>query len=129
MNDSSDSDIPKPEKIKKFWSFIKSLKKRRAFEITSRRENGFLRQTLRKKLFLHFHQTFVIIRCLRYCATSVQCVLRWVFTLFGAILANSNLYKKTLFKETPTKAIYQYEKCLFCNTSKLLFNRRIISIL
>ena len=26
-NDSSDPDTPKPEKIKKFWSFIKSLKK------------------------------------------------------------------------------------------------------
>ena len=26
-NDSSDPDTPKPEKIKKFWSFVKSLKK------------------------------------------------------------------------------------------------------
>ena len=25
--------------------------------------------------------------------------LRWVFTLFGAILAKSNLYKKTIFRE------------------------------
>ena len=55
--------------------------------------------------------------------------LRWVFTLFGAILANSNLYKKTIFKEIPTKAIYQYEEGLFGNTPKLLFNRNIISIL
>ena len=51
-----------------------------------------------------------------------------MFTLFGAILANSNLYKKTIFKEIPTKAMYQYEECLFCNTPKLLFNRNIISI-
>ena len=56
-------------------------------------------------------------------------VLRWVFTLFGAFLANSNLYKKTIFKEIPTKAIYQFEECLFCNTSKLLFNKNMISIL
>ena len=42
--------------------------------------------------------------------------LRWVFTLFGAISANSNLYKKTIFEEIPTKAIYQYEERLFCNT-------------
>ena len=56
-------------------------------------------------------------------------VLRWVFTLFGAFLANSYLYKKTIFKEIPTKAIYHYEECLFCNTSKQLFNRNIISIL
>ena len=55
--------------------------------------------------------------------------LRWVFTLFGAILANSNLYKKTIFKEILTKAIYQYEEGLFGNTPKLLFNRNIISIL
>ena len=55
--------------------------------------------------------------------------LRWLFTLFGAILANSNLHKKTIFKEIPTKAIYQYEEGLFGNTPKLLFNRNIISIL
>ena len=30
-NDSSDPDTPKPEKIKKFWSFIKSLKTNRTF--------------------------------------------------------------------------------------------------
>ena len=35
--DSSDPDTPKPEKIKKFWSFIKSLNKD-AFGITSLRE-------------------------------------------------------------------------------------------
>ena len=28
-NDSSDPDTPKPEKIKKFWSFVKSLKNTR----------------------------------------------------------------------------------------------------
>ena len=56
-------------------------------------------------------------------------LLRWVFILFGAVLANSNLYKKTIFKEISTKALYQFEECLFCNTSKLLFNRNIISIL
>ena len=38
-NDSSDPDTPKPEKIKKFWSFVKSLKKD-AFGIASLRENG-----------------------------------------------------------------------------------------
>ena len=58
-----------------------------------------------------------------------EIVLRWVFTLFGAILANSNLYKKTIFKEIPNKAIYQYEEGLLGNTPKLLFNRNIISIL
>ena len=41
-NDSSDLDTPLPEKIKKFWSFIKSLKKD-AFGITSLRENGILK--------------------------------------------------------------------------------------
>ena len=61
--------------------------------------------------------------------SSTVATLRWVFTLFGAILANSNLYKKTIFKEIPTKAIYQYEEGLFGNTPKLLFNRNIISIL
>ena len=29
-----------------------------------------------------------------------------MFTLFGAILTSSNLYKKTIFKEIPTQAIY-----------------------
>ena len=33
-NDSSDPYTPKPEKIKKFWSFVKSLKKD-AFGIAS----------------------------------------------------------------------------------------------
>ena len=60
---------------------------------------------------------------------SIMTFLRWVFTLFGDILANSNLSKKTIFKEIPTKAIYQYEEGLFGNTPKLLFNRNIISIL
>ena len=41
-NDSSDPDTPKPEKIKKFWSFVKSLKKD-AFGIASLRENGILK--------------------------------------------------------------------------------------
>ena len=40
-NDSSDPDTPKPEKIKKFWSFIKSLKKRRVLDhITQRKRNS-----------------------------------------------------------------------------------------
>ena len=39
-----------------------------------------------------------------------------MFTLFGAILANSNLYKNTISKEIPTKALYQYEEGLFGNT-------------
>ena len=43
-NGSSDPDTPKPEKIKKFWSFIKSLKKD-PFGITSLRENGILLKT------------------------------------------------------------------------------------
>ena len=37
-SDSSDPDTPKPEKIKKFWSFVKYLKKD-VFGITSVREN------------------------------------------------------------------------------------------
>ena len=41
VNDSSDSDTLKPEKIKKFWSFIKSLKKRRVWDyITQRKRNS-----------------------------------------------------------------------------------------
>ena len=40
-NDSSDPDTPKPEKIKKFWSFIKFLKKRRVWDhITQRKRNS-----------------------------------------------------------------------------------------
>ena len=39
---------PKPEKIKKFWSFIKSLKKD-AFGITSLRENGILKTASKEK--------------------------------------------------------------------------------
>ena len=46
-NDSSDT--PKPEKIKKFWSFIKSLKKD-AFGITSLRENGILKTDSKEKV-------------------------------------------------------------------------------
>ena len=41
-NDSSDPNTPKPVKIKKFWSFIKSLKKD-AFGITSLRGNRILK--------------------------------------------------------------------------------------
>ena len=47
-NDSSDPDAPKPEKIKKFWSFVKSLKKY-AFGITSLRENGILKTDIKRK--------------------------------------------------------------------------------
>ena len=47
-NDSSDPDTPKPEKIKKFWSFIKSLKKTR-FGITSLIENGILKTDAKEK--------------------------------------------------------------------------------
>ena len=47
-NDSSDPDTPKPEKIKKFWSFIKSLKKD-AYWITSLRENGILKKDSKEK--------------------------------------------------------------------------------
>ena len=47
-NDSSDPDTPKPEKIKKFWSFIKSLKKD-AFGITSLRENEILETDAKEK--------------------------------------------------------------------------------
>ena len=52
-NGSSYTDTPKPEKIKKFWSFIKCLKKD-AFGITSLRENGILKTDAREKT------TFVI---------------------------------------------------------------------
>ena len=47
-NDSSDPDTPKPEKIKKFWSFVKSLKKD-AYGITSLRENGILKTDSKEK--------------------------------------------------------------------------------
>ena len=47
-NDSSDPDTPKPEKIKKSWSFIKSLKKD-AYGITSLRENGILKTDSKEK--------------------------------------------------------------------------------
>ena len=41
-NDSSDPDTPKPEKIKKkFWSFVKSFKKRRVWDhLTQRKRNS-----------------------------------------------------------------------------------------
>ena len=43
-NDSSDTDTPKPEKMKKkFWLFVKSFKTD-AFGITSLRENEILKQ-------------------------------------------------------------------------------------
>ena len=51
-NDSLDTDTPKPEKIKKFLSFIKFLKKLRLGSHQSRKTE-FLRQIQRKK------QTFV----------------------------------------------------------------------
>ena len=47
-NDSSDPDTPKPEKINKFWSFIKSLKKD-VFGITSLRENRILKTDSKEK--------------------------------------------------------------------------------
>ena len=47
-NDSSDPDTPKPEKIKKFWSFVKSLKKD-ACGIASLRENGILKTDTKEK--------------------------------------------------------------------------------
>ena len=47
-NNSSDPDSPKPEKIKKFWLFIKSLKKDE-FGITSLRENGILKTDAKEK--------------------------------------------------------------------------------
>ena len=47
-NDSSDPDTPKPEKIKKFWSFVKSLKKD-GFGITSLRGNGILKTDTKEK--------------------------------------------------------------------------------
>ena len=59
-NDSSDLYTPKPEKIKKFWSFVKSLKKD-AFGITSRRENGILKTDIKEKAnicILQFQSAF-----------------------------------------------------------------------
>ena len=47
-NNNLDADTPKPEKIKKFWSFTKSLKKE-AFGITSLRENGILKTDFNEK--------------------------------------------------------------------------------
>ena len=47
-NNSSDPNTPKPEKIKKFWSFVKSLKKD-AFGIASLRENGILKTDTKEK--------------------------------------------------------------------------------
>ena len=41
-------NTPKPEKIKKFWSFVKSLKKD-AFGIASLRENGILKTNTKEK--------------------------------------------------------------------------------
>ena len=52
-NDSSDPDTPKPEKIPKFWSFIKSLKDARLGSNHSEKTE-FLEQIKRKK------PTFVI---------------------------------------------------------------------
>ena len=47
-NDSSDPDTPKPEKIKRFWSFVKSLKKE-ACGIASLRENRILKTDTKEK--------------------------------------------------------------------------------
>ena len=47
-NDSSDPDTPKPEKIKKFWSFVKSLKKTHLGSHHSEKTE-FLRQIQRKR--------------------------------------------------------------------------------
>ena len=47
-NKSSDRGTPKPEKIKKFWSCIKSLKKTRLGSHHSEKTE-FLRQTQRRK--------------------------------------------------------------------------------
>ena len=47
-NDPSDPDSNKSGKIKKFWSFVKSLKKD-AFGITSLRENGILKTDTKDK--------------------------------------------------------------------------------
>ena len=47
-NDPSDPDSNKSRKIKKFWSFVKSLKKD-AFGITSLRENGILKTDTKEK--------------------------------------------------------------------------------
>ena len=47
-NDSSDTDTLKHEKMKKFWPFIKSLKKD-TFGITSLRENGILKTDSKEK--------------------------------------------------------------------------------
>ena len=55
--------------------------------------------------------------------------LRWMFTLFGADLAISILYKKTFLKEVLAKVMYQNEEYLFCNTSMLIYYRNTISIL
>ena len=58
--DSSDPDTPKPEKIKKFWSFIKSLKKY-AFGITSLSENGIFKTDAKEKVNIcksHFQSAF-----------------------------------------------------------------------
>ena len=54
-NDSSDPDTPKPEKIKKFWSFVKSLKKD-AYGITSLRENRILKTDSKKKANICYRQ-------------------------------------------------------------------------
>ena len=49
VNDPSNPDANKIGKIKKFWSFVKSLKKD-AFGITSLRENGILKTNTKEKL-------------------------------------------------------------------------------
>ena len=47
-NDNSDPDTHKPEKIKNFWSFVKSLKD--SFGIASLRENGILKTDTKEKV-------------------------------------------------------------------------------
>ena len=128
MNDSSDPDTPKPQKIIKFWSFIKSLKKD-AFQITSLRENGVLKTDSKEKAVSSFPSNFCnysMSEILCYiCTSCVKVDIHTIWCHFGQF----KFVQKTIFKEIPTKAIYQYEKCLFCNAPKLLFKRSIISIL
>ena len=47
-NDSADTDSPKHENIKRFWSFVKSLKKD-ALGITPLNENGILKTDTKEK--------------------------------------------------------------------------------
>ena len=81
---------------------------------------------LRKELRVYFFSkpsTWFFLRMI------TQCIKVGVHTIWCHFGQFKFVQKKNIFKEIPTKAIYQYEEGLFGNTPKLLLNRNIISIL